>query len=132
MRLLEELRAAAPPRALIGGEAAFFVDQRHAIAARLPLTLALVSMLAMFLASGSVVVAAKALAMAGLSMTTGLGVLVTVFQHAAVAGVLGLQHTGGVEEATLVFLASIALATLSERAVVYCAGGSDRSQAAKR
>lgn len=112
-RLLGQLRGIAPPGALTGGATAFAVDQRTAIAASLPLTLAvitLISLIAMFLASGSVILALKAVLMAGLSMAAGLGVLTIAFQHAGTAGALGLQQTGGIEEPTLIFLATIALA----------------------
>jgi RND superfamily putative drug exporter len=85
--------------ALIGGFTAFMVDQQAAIAARLPivlLTLALLAGVMLSLISGSLVIAAKGILMAALSVAAGIGVLVAVF--------------GALEEANLVFMATIVLA----------------------
>jgi RND superfamily putative drug exporter len=98
--LLDRLRAGtASTGALIGGFTAFMVDQRAAIAARLPiavLVLLLVAAAVLSLISGSLVIAVKGIVMAALTVAAGIGVLVAVF--------------GALEEANLVFMAGITLA----------------------
>ncbi len=99
-RLLERLQAAsAAAGALIGGIAAFAVDQRAAIASRLPLALLIVGLVsagALWWLSGSVVIAIKGILMASLSVAAGIGVLVAT--------------CGVIEVADLVFLTMIAFA----------------------
>ncbi len=99
-QLLERLRAnGAAAGAVIGGIAAFTVDQRTAIASRLPLallTIALVGVAALWWLSGSVVIAIKGILMASLSVAAGIGVLIWA--------------CGALEIADLVFLATIAFA----------------------
>lgn len=99
-RLLADIQAVdARAGALAGGITAFAVDQSKTIAARLPLALAIVALVvagALWLASGSVVIAGKGVLMAVLSAAAGIGLLVVIL--------------GRLEEADLLFMTAVALA----------------------
>jgi len=93
-RLVRAVRAARPasPPVLVTGDAAYLIDHRSALAARLPLAVALVAgttLLLVFLLTGSVVLPLKAVGVAALSLAASLGVLVWGFQEGHLAGLLG-------------------------------------------
>lgn len=92
-------RATRPAGALTGGIAAYAADQRSAIDSHLLpalLILSLVSFTALWLLTGSVVIAGKGVLMALLSAAAGIGLLVAIL--------------GPVEEANLIFTGAIAIA----------------------
>lgn len=109
-QLLAQLRADAHRTgALVSGLTAYAADQRTSIAARLPLAvliLLLVTVAAVFLLTGAVVIAIKAFLMNLLTVTAGIGLLVAIFQNAL--------NTAGVEEANLIFLVAIAFALATD------------------
>ncbi len=117
-RLVEETRAVdAGPGvdALVAGPAADFVDQQSAIGSRLPLALALLialTLLVLWLMTGSVVLPFKAVLMNALTVAASLGVLTFVYQDGRLTGLLGYTPNGGVEPtdflvtATLIFALS--------------------------
>jgi uncharacterized membrane protein YdfJ with MMPL/SSD domain len=116
-RLLAQLRALARPYgALVGGATAFFVDQKAAIASRIPLTLLILLPLTavfLFAMTGSVAIPIKALVMNTLSVGVGTGLLVWIFQDGHLSGPLSFTPIGGLEEASLVLMlvVTFALAT---------------------
>jgi uncharacterized membrane protein YdfJ with MMPL/SSD domain len=116
-QLLARLRALARPYgALVGGATAFFVDEKSAIASRIPLTLLILlplTALFLFAMTGSVAIPIKALLMNTLSVGVGTGLLVLIFQDGHLSGVLGFTPIGGLEEASLVLMlvVTFALAT---------------------
>jgi uncharacterized membrane protein YdfJ with MMPL/SSD domain len=116
-RLLARLRALARPYgALVGGATAFFVDEKSAIAAGIPLTLLILlplTALFLFAMTGSVAIPIKALLMNTLSVGVGTGLLVFIFQDGHLSGLLGFTPIGGLEEASLVLMLVVtyALAT---------------------
>lgn len=99
-QLVQRLQqASATSGAEIGGMAAFAVDQRAAITSRLPLALILIGLvtaIALWLLSGSLVIAIKGILMAILSVAAGIGILIA--------------SCGALEVADLVFLVTIAFA----------------------
>lgn len=109
-RLLQRLRANAHGTgALIGGVTAYFVDQRASIAARLPLAVLIlfaVTVGAVFLLTGAVVIAIKAFLMNLVTVMAGMGLLVAIFQNSLA--------TGGLEEANMIFLAALAFALATD------------------
>ncbi|HMD51933.1 MAG TPA: MMPL family transporter, partial [Solirubrobacteraceae bacterium] len=115
--LVRRIRALASPfGVLAGGETASLVDLKHSLAARLPLALAiviLVTLIAVFLLTRSVVLAVKALLMSSLTIAAVLGALVLVFQNGALEGLLGYTSSHALEPSTLVliFAMSFGLAT---------------------
>jgi uncharacterized membrane protein YdfJ with MMPL/SSD domain len=117
-RLLARLRALARPYgALVGGATAFFVDERSAIASRIPLALLiLLALTALFLfaMTGSVAIPIKALAMNTLSVGFSTGLLVLIFQDGHLSGLLGFTPVGGLEEASLVLMLVVAFALATD------------------
>ncbi len=90
----------APADALIGGQAARFVDQQAGLAARLPLALAVLAVttvVILFAMTGSVVLPLKALLMNLLSLSAAFGLLVLVFQDGRLEGLLGFESQGALE-----------------------------------
>lgn len=76
----------------VGGPTATLIDSRAAIAARLPLAIALIAVatfILLFLFTGSVVVPVKALLLNLLVLSAVLGVLVWIFQQGHLSGLLG-------------------------------------------
>ncbi len=93
--LVHEARALPPPAgttAYVGGQAASFVDQKHDLASRIPLAVALVvlvTFVVLFLFTGSVVLPIKALVLNALNLTAVLGAMVWIFQEGHLSGLLG-------------------------------------------
>jgi len=99
LALVHQLRAAPAPagaHALVGGEAAVLVDQKHSLGSKLPLAgglIALTTLVVLFLFTGSVVLPVKALILNGLSLSAVFGAMVWVFQDGHLAGLLGFTPT---------------------------------------
>jgi RND superfamily putative drug exporter len=103
----------APPGAqpLVGGPTAELTDLLDSIGAIFPwmaAVIALVTLVILFLAFGSVVLPIKALAMNVLSLTATFGVVVWGFQDGNLAGVLGFTETGTVEATQPILMLAIA------------------------
>ncbi|HEV8424558.1 MAG TPA: MMPL family transporter [Actinomycetes bacterium] len=100
-RLVEQIRALERPVAVgVTGPAAFLVDYRDSLAARLPYALALIGLATfalLFLMTGSVVVPAKAIVMNVLSLGASFGALVWVFQDGHLSGLLGFDPPGMID-----------------------------------
>ncbi|MDT9689128.1 MMPL family transporter [Streptomyces sp. P9(2023)] len=96
-----ELRAApAPFDTSVTGAAAVLVDSKDAIADRLPWALAIivvVTLLLVFLLTGSVVIPIQAVVLNALSLTAMFGAVVWVFQDGHLSGLLGFTPTGDIE-----------------------------------
>jgi len=121
-RLLVRLRALVraggmPNHALVGGATAFFADQKSAIAARVPLALAILLTLTagfLFLMTGSVTIPLKAIAMNMLSVSVAVGLQVLIFQDGHLSGPLGFTPLGGLEESSLVLMLVLAFALATD------------------
>jgi putative drug exporter of the RND superfamily len=90
----------APFETLVGGEAAELVDIKATIAARLPWALAIVGLatiILLFLMTGSVVVAFKAVVMNVLSLGAMFGALVLIFQDGYLSELLGFDPVGALD-----------------------------------
>ena len=117
-QLVEDTRAIDVPGgldAMVAGPAADFVDQQSAIGSRLPLAgglLVLLTLLVLWLMTGSVVLPVKAVVMNALTVAASLGVLTFVYQDGRLTGLLGYTPNGGIEPtdflvtATLIFALS--------------------------
>jgi uncharacterized membrane protein YdfJ with MMPL/SSD domain len=120
-RLVERLRSIGPaPGLLVGGATAWFVDQKAAISAHLPLALAILAVVTagfLFLMTGSLLLPAMALAMNLLTVAVGAGLLVLVFQDGHLGSLLGFTPIGGLEESNLVLLFIIAFALSTDYGV---------------
>jgi RND superfamily putative drug exporter len=100
---------------LVAGPAAEFVDQQTAIGSRLPVAVGLIvalTLLVLWLMTGSVVLPVKAVVMNVLTVAASLGVLTYVYQDGRLTGLLGYTPNGGIEPtdflvtATLIFALS--------------------------
>jgi uncharacterized membrane protein YdfJ with MMPL/SSD domain len=127
-RLVHDLRALESPSAgrpgaptlLVGGGTAWFVDQKAAIAAHTPLTLAILALVTggfLFMMTGSLVIPLLALLMNLLTVAVGAGVLVLVFQDGHLASLMSVSPIGGLEESNLVLLFIIAFALSTDYGV---------------
>jgi RND superfamily putative drug exporter len=121
-RTIARIRAIpTPATVLVGGAAASFVDQKAAIASALPLALgvlALVTMVILWLMTGSVVLPVKALAMNVLTVATATGLLVFVFQDGRLSGPLDYVSQGGIEQTDFLVLAAIVFALSTDYGVL--------------
>ncbi|GAA2811177.1 MMPL family transporter [Kribbella solani] len=108
-QLVEQVRAAEAPYAtVVGGTPAEMSDWRAALTERIPLVLGLIlllSMLVLYVATGSVLLPLKATVLNLLSLAVMFGVMVWVFQRGNLSGPLGFTATGVLEASmpTLMF-----------------------------
>ena len=119
-RLRTLARAGGIPNVLVGGGTAWFVDQKAAISAQMPLALAIlvcVTLGTLFLMTGSVVLPLMALLMNLLTVAVGAGLLVLIFQDGHASSLLGFSPIGGLEESNLVLLFTVAFALSTDYGV---------------
>ncbi|MFD8013140.1 MMPL family transporter [Streptomyces sp. NPDC058955] len=111
-RAVGELRAAEAPFATsVTGQAAVLVDSKDAIADRLPWAagiIVLVTLLLVFLLTGSVIVPLQAVVLNALSLTAMFGAVVWVFQDGHLSGLLGFTATGDIETTLPVLMFCVA------------------------
>ncbi|MEV8349107.1 MMPL family transporter [Streptomyces niveus] len=111
-RLVRELRA--EPSAFdtsVTGTAAVLVDSKDAIGDRLPLAagiIVVVTLLLVFLLTGSVLIPIQAVALNALSLTAMFGAVVWVFQDGHLSGFLGFTPTGDIETTLPVLMFCVA------------------------
>jgi RND superfamily putative drug exporter len=100
----------------VAGDTAAFIDLEHSLGTHLPLVLVVViasTLIVLFLMTGSVVLPVKAVLMNALSLSAVFGILVLIFQHGNLQGLLS-YHANGALDATqpiLVFATGFGLAT---------------------
>ena len=110
--LVGELRATqAPFDTEVTGAAAVLVDSKDAIAERLPLAaafIAIVTLLLVFLLTGSVLIPIQAVVLNALSLTAMFGAVVWVFQDGHLSGLLGFASPGSIETTLPVLMFCVA------------------------
>ncbi|WP_084550284.1 MMPL family transporter [Actinomadura rifamycini] len=110
--LVEDVRAVpAPGPALVGGYPAELADYRDAVTARLPVVAGLivaVTVVVLFLMTGSVLAPLKATVLNLLSLSVMFGALVWVFQEGNLSGLLGFTPTGSIEPSIPILMFCIA------------------------
>jgi RND superfamily putative drug exporter len=120
-RVVEEIRAL--PAAFdvrVGGGAAEFVDQQAAIGSRLLPAVALLvglTLIVLWLMTGSVVLPLKAVVMNALTVGTALTPLVLIYQGGHLTGLLGYTPNGGVEPSDFLVTAAIVFALSTDYGV---------------
>ncbi|MFJ5027547.1 MMPL family transporter [Streptomyces sp. NPDC088560] len=111
-RLVGDIRALhAPFDTKVTGTAAVLVDTKHAIAERLPWAagfIAVVTLLLVFLLTGSVLIPVQAVVLNALSLTAMFGAVVWVFQDGHLSGPLGFTSTGSIETTLPVLMFCVA------------------------
>jgi RND superfamily putative drug exporter len=119
--LVKNLRTIGPaPNLLVGGATAWFVDQKAAIAAHLPLALLILALVTagfLFLMTGSLILPVVALLMNLLTVAVAAGLLVLIFQDGHLGGLFGFTPIGGLEESNLVLLFILAFAMSTDYGV---------------
>jgi RND superfamily putative drug exporter len=119
--LVKNLRTIGPaPALLVGGSTGWFVDQKAAISAHLPLALLILAAVTagfLFLMTGSLVLPVIALLMNLLTVAVAAGLLVLIFQDGNLDGLFGFTPIGGLEESNLVLLFILAFAMSTDYGV---------------
>lgn len=124
-RAIARIRALpAPVPVLVGGSAASFVDQQASIASTLPLALsvlAVLTLMILWLMTGSVILPVKALLMNALTVATAAGLLVFVFQDGRLQSMLDYTGQGGIEQTDFLVLMAIVFALSTDYGVLLMA-----------
>lgn len=111
-QLVRDLRAEpAPFETSVAGAAAMLVDSKDAIGERLPWAaaiIAVVTLLLVFLLTGSVLIPLQAVVLNGLSLTAMFGAVVWVFQEGHLSGPLSFTATGAIETTLPVLMFCVA------------------------
>ena len=100
-RLVNRIDALRPPFATtLTGQTAGFIDLEHSLAARLPLAVGIViavTMIAIFLMTGSAILPIKTLLMNALTVGAAYGIMVFVFQDGRLQGLLGYESAHAID-----------------------------------
>jgi RND superfamily putative drug exporter len=119
---VRDIRAApAPYPVLVGGQTAEFIDQKASLAAHLPAALAIIAiatLVILFLMTGSVVLAVKAIVMNALTLGATLGILTVIFQDGNLEGLLGFTSLGGVSATQPILIAALAFGLSTDYGVI--------------
>ena len=104
----------------VGGSAAEFVDQQEAIGSRLLLAIGLLvglTLIVLWLMTGSVVLPVKAVLMNALTVGAALAPLTIIYQGGHLTGLLGYTPNGGVEPSDFLVTAAIVFALSTDYGV---------------
>ncbi|MBM3634352.1 MAG: MMPL family transporter [Actinobacteria bacterium] len=119
--LVQDIQAIDDPYPTkVGGFTALFVDQRGSLAAHLPwaaLIIVAVTIVALFLMTGSVVLPIKAVIMNVLTLGATLGVLVLIFQDGNLEGLLQYDSQGAVDLTQPILIGALAFGLSTDYAV---------------
>ena len=116
-QLVRDVRAIHTPYYLgVAGETASYLDLEHSLGVHLPVALAIVivaTLIVLFLMTGSVVLPVKAIVMNALNLSAVFGILVLIFQHGNLQGLLGYHGVGALDstQPILLFAIGFGLAT---------------------
>ena len=112
-RLVGRIRTLRTPfSARSSGQAATFLDLKSSLAEHLPIAIAVViavTMIAIFLLTGSLVLPLKTLVMNALTVGAAYGILVLVFQDGNLQGPLGYESVGAIDIAQPVVMLAVVL-----------------------
>jgi len=119
--LVQDIQAINDPYPMkVGGFTALFVDQRSSLAAHLPwaaLIIVAVTIVALFLMTGSVLLPIKAVIMNVLTLGATLGVLVLIFQDGNLEGFLQYDSQGAVDLTQPILIGALAFGLSTDYAV---------------
>lgn len=117
---VRDLTGSTGADALVTGPAAEFVDQQAAIADSLPLAVGLLvvlTMLVLWLMTGSVVLPVKAVVMNVLTVGVALGAIAFIYQGGRLTGLLGYTPNGGIEPTNFLVAAALVFALSTDYGV---------------
>lgn len=124
---VREIRDAGPPAGAelyVSGNTARFIDQKESLAGHAPLVILLVAgvtVVLLFLLTGSVVLPLKTLVMNALTLAATLGIIVLAFQHGWLSEPLGYTGPDAIEVTSLVFLFAVIFGLSTDYAVLVMA-----------
>jgi uncharacterized membrane protein YdfJ with MMPL/SSD domain len=111
-QLVKKVRAIDEPFSVgVAGQTASFVDLEHSLGSHLPAVLGVVvaaTLIVLFLLTGSVVLPVKAVLMNALNLSAVFGILVLIFQHGNLEGLLGYHSTGALDATQPILLFAVA------------------------
>jgi RND superfamily putative drug exporter len=111
-QLVKNVRAIDEPFYVgVAGQTASFVDLEHSLGSHLPAVLAVVvgaTLIVLFLMTGSVILPVKAVLMNALNLSAVFGILVLIFQHGNLEGLLGYHSTGALDATQPILLFAVA------------------------
>jgi RND superfamily putative drug exporter len=116
-QLVRDVRAIHTPYYLgVAGQTAAYLDLEHSLGAHVPAALAIVvgaTLIILFVMTGSVVLPVKAVVMNALNLSAVFGILVLIFQHGNLQGLLGYHSPGAIDatQPILLFAIGFGLAT---------------------
>jgi RND superfamily putative drug exporter len=120
-QLVHDVRSLRTPFYLgVAGDTAGYVDLEHSLAAHLPIVLALIiasTLVVLFLMTGSLVLGVKTVLMNALSLSAVFGILVLIFQHGNLQGVLSYRSTGALDATQPILLFAIAFGLATDYGV---------------
>jgi uncharacterized membrane protein YdfJ with MMPL/SSD domain len=120
-QLVHDVRSLRSPFYLgVAGDTAGYVDLEHSLGTHVPLVLALVTvstLLVLFLMTGSLVLGVKAVLMNVLGLSAVFGILVLVFQHGSMQGLLSYRSTGALDATQPILLFAIAFGLATDYGV---------------
>ncbi|HEY1516845.1 MAG TPA: MMPL family transporter [Solirubrobacteraceae bacterium] len=120
-QLVRHIRAIDKPVYLgVAGQTAAYLDLQHSLGAHLPAVLAViiaVTLIVLFLFTGSVVLPVKAVLMNFLSLSAVLGILVLIFQDGNLQGLLSFTSQGALDATQPIFLAAVAFGLATDYGV---------------
>jgi uncharacterized membrane protein YdfJ with MMPL/SSD domain len=121
------VRALADPpgsHLLVAGNTASFLDEKSSLISNAPLAIGLIVLLTvvlLFLLTGSVLLPLKTLLMNTMTLSASLGILVIVFEKKFLVGLLSYPGPYNIEVTSLVFLFAVAFALATDYAVLVMA-----------
>jgi len=124
---VRDIRTLADPdgaELLVAGNTAGFIDEKDSLVSNAPVTIGLIVLLTvvlLFLLTGSVLLPLKTLLMNSMTLAATLGILVLVFEKKFLVGALDYPGPYAVEVTSLVFLFAVAFALATDYAVLVMA-----------
>jgi RND superfamily putative drug exporter len=121
---IRDLSVGSGDELLVSGNTARFVDQKASLASNAPMVVALIVLLTvvlLFLLTGSVLLPLKTLLMNALTLSAVLGILVIVFEKKVGSGLLDYPGPYAVEVTSMVFLFVVTFALATDYAVLVMA-----------
>jgi RND superfamily putative drug exporter len=120
-QLVHDVRSLRTPFYLgVAGDTAGYVDLEHSLGTHLPIVLALIvasTLVVLFLMTGSLVLGLEAVLMNTLSLSAVFGLLVLIFQHGHLQGLLSYRSTGALDATQPILLFAIAFGLATDYGV---------------